>query len=1089
MSDGPGLPPSIEYPLDRHQPGTNGHIPAPDSPERPPEKMWLADLSIRQPHFITMLLVAVVVIGSIVYSRMPLDLFPDVSFPVVAVRTVYPGASPSEVERAVSKPIEDALISLNGVEAVRSTSMDSLSIVVVEFKFERDAKEAADEVRAKVDSLGNSLPLDAQEPVIERFDPSASPVLSLVISDRTGTYSPEQLRSLTDDSLKPRIERVPGVAAVNVTGGQVRQVHVELKREQLEALGVAPQQVLQAIRSENVDVPGGRVVQGTEEQLVKTTGRFTSLPEIGEVPILTARGTTVKLKEVATVSEGHEEVRALRRLNGAAGVVATIQKQSGANAITVAQGVERELGGISHAYPGLDTAVVADQSEFTEEAVADVQVAMLLGALLAALVVFAFFRDWRNTLVTVAGLPIIVLGTFAVMNVLGMGLNMITLMALSLSIGMLIDDAIVVRENIFRHMETGEEPKVAAQRGTAEIALAVLAVSSTIIAVFLPIAFTGGIVGTFLRDFGLTVAIAVVLSLVEAFTLAPMLSAYFFKRMEPHRLGDRRETRVERAFNRLFSGYHRVLSWSLQHRPAVLGIGFAMFFASLAVIPFMTTAFAPESDQGAFSVTMELPSGSRLAETDNAARRLEEILLQQPGVKHVFSTIGSDDGAVEKATLNVKLASKGAGVTQRATAAVRRDLEQAAAGAKLSIEPASTTAMIGGGTVIGAIRGKPVQFSVEGASYQDIDEASARIMEAIRAVPGAVDVDRSLKPGRPSLQVALDQARATDLGVSTGQVGSTIRTLVNGDTVGAFSAGSDDLDVVVRLQESDRRAPGDLLRLPVLTNRGALIPLSAIAQTVQAEEPPVIERQDRQRQVIVGASYQGRDQAEVIADARRAVARLQLPPGVTVTVSGQAKYTDEAFSSMGLALGLSVMFIYMILVSQFRSFIHPLTIMLALPFSIIGALLALFLTGKNLDMMAMIGIILLMGLVTKNSILLVDFTNQLKRRGYSTRDALLAAGPIRLRPILMTTLAMIFGMIPVAAGAGPGAELRQGMGIGVIGGLLTSTLLTVVAVPVAYSLLDDLMAWVRRRPFRTTSAAPAEEKRQPEAAGKEAAAG
>ncbi len=1031
-------------------------------PERTPERMWLSDLSIRQPHLITMLMVTAVVVGALFYGRMGLDLYPDISLPVVAVSTAYPGASPSEVERAVSKPLEDALVSLNGVDSVRSTSRDSLSVVIVQFQMERNAKDAVDDVRTRLGAIRNTLPTDVREPVVEKFDPTAAPILSVAVSDTARRRSLEQLRTLADDTLKPRLERVPGVASVEVTGGLVREVHVDLRRDRLEALGVAPQQALQAVKGENLDVPGGRVVEGNREESVRIAGSFRSLDEVGAVPVPTSRGATVQLHDLATISEAYAEVRSLQRLNGQDAVVATVQKQSGTNTVAVAQAAKQELARLQRDVPGLDLATVTDQSEFTREAVSDTQTSLVLGALLAALVVFAFFRDWRNTLVTIAGLPVIVLGTFAAMHALGMTLNLVTLLALSLSIGMLIDDAIVVRENIFRHMEAGEAPHVAAQRGTAEIALAVLAVSSTIVAVFLPIAFTGGLVGRFLGDFGLTVTIAVLLSLIEAFTLAPMLSAHFFHRLAPAPLGEQGAGRVERAYRGLEAGYRRMLGGALRHRLPVLGVGLLLFFGSLVVVPFMQRAFMTESDRGSFGVTLELPPGARLEDTDRLARRAEDILRQQSGVVDVYSTVGTAQGGVGQATLQVKLASSGHGVSQRTMAAVRPALEDATRGAKLTTELASASTVLGGSAILGALRGRPIQFSLQGASYADLDAASQQVVAALGQVPGAIDVDRSIKPGEPSVALEVDRPRAADLGVSVAQVGATIRTLVNGERAGTYRQGEKDVDLVVQLQPSDRAVRADLLRLPVLTNRGAQVPLSSVARAVPGTEPSVIERQDRQRQVLVGGGYLGRDQAAVVGEARAAVDGLQLPPGVTVRVAGQEQYTADAFSSLGVALGLAVAFVYMILASQFRSFVHPLTIMLALPFSVVGALLGLFIAGKALDMLAMIGVILLMGLVTKNSILLVDFTNQLRRRGLSTREALLEAGPIRLRPILMTTLAMIFGMLPVAAGLGAGAELRQPMGISVVGGLLTSTVLTLVAVPVAYSLIDDVLGLVRR---------------------------
>lgn len=1035
-------------------PGAAGE-PGSTAPEMPPEKMWLSDLSIRQPHLITMLVVAVMVVGSLAYSRMGLDLFPDVSIPVVAVRTVYPGVSPSEVERAVTRPIEDAVLSLNGVDTVTSTSADSLSSVIVQFKLDKDAKVAADEVRARVDLVRNQFPTDTQDPVVQRFDPAAAPILSLAVSDSSGKRSPEQLRSLMDDALKPRLERIAGVASVAVTGGLVREIHVDLKRDRMEALGVAAQQVGQAIRGDNLDVPGGRVTRGSREQSVKTAGEITSLEQMGEVSVPSTRGTSVSLKDVADVSAGYAEVRAYRRLNGTDAVVATIQKQSGTNSVSVADEIKAEIKRIEADYANLRATVTADQSEFTRESVVDVQLSMVLGAFLTALVVFAFFRDWRNTLVTVAGLPVIVLGTFAVMSVLGMSLNMITLMALSLSVGILIDDAIVVRENIFRRMEAGEEPWVAAQRGTAEIALAVVAVSSTIIAVFLPIAFTSGITGKFLRDFGLTIAIAVLFSLVEAFTLAPMLSAHFFKRMVPSADGDRKVGRVERAFSRLDGAYRRLLEWALGRRLLVMGVGAALFVGSLAVVPFMTFAFTPETDQGMFTVSVELPVGSTLDETDRVARRVDSVLRQQPIVEDVFMMVGSDAGSVEKATLTAKLKAKAPGLTQGTIARLRPELEQVAAPAKLTAAPAASAVGGGGGAAAGTVNSRPVLYVVQGPAGADLDGVSRTVMEALAAIPGTVDVERSLQAGKPSTEVVVDRARAADLGISTVQVGNTVRALVNGDRAGSFRQGDKQIDVIVRLQASDRATADDLLRLPIATSRGTLVPLSAAANTAPTLESTLIERRDRQRMILVGAGVLGRTQGAVATDAARAVAQLQLPAGVTVKPSGQAAQTQDAFSALGMAMALSVLFVYMILCAQFASFVHPFTIMLALPFSIVGALLGLLLTGKGLDMLAMIGIILLMGLVTKNSILVVDFTNQLRRRGYATRDALLEAGPVRLRPILMTTLAMIFGMLPLALGVGAGSELRQSMGIGVIGGLLTSTLLTLVAVPVAYSLVES----------------------------------
>ena len=1044
------------------RPSLDGSAPAGEGWSQPPVRhgMWLSDLSIRQPVFITMLVLGVIVVGAISYSRMGLDLLPNMSLPVAAVQVVYPGANPEEVERSVTKLIEDAVVSLNGVDTVSSTSMDSVSLVLVMFKMDRNDKEAVDDVRMRVNTIRNSLPADVHEPVILRFDPTAMPILSFAVADPSGKRSSQELRAIADDKLRPRIEQVSGVAGVNVVGGVVREVHVDLKAAQLQAQGIPPQQVVQAIRTESLDVPAGRIADGKRENLVRTVGQVRSLAQLGEIPVITRpNGVAVKVRDVATVSEGQADVRMLSRLDGRDSVVGQVQKQSGTNTVQVADGVKRELARLQQEYPDLSFAIAFDSSTFTRQSVQDVQFSMVVGAVLAALVVLLFFRDLRNTLVTVAGLPVVVLGTFAAMYALGLTLNMITLMALSLTIGMLIDDAIVVRENIFRHMERGDEPRVAASRGTGEIALAVVAVTSTIVAVFLPIAFTSGIAGIFLRDFGITIAVAVLVSLVEAFTLAPMLSAYFFKRIDPSTHG--RVSLVARLFGGLNLGYRGLLGWALGHRLAVVAVGVLVLAGSLAVVPLMVFSFMPDTDQGQFGVGIELPPGSQLVETDLAARAVEQIVQTAPEVEHIFTTVGTTDGAVETATVNVKL--RGRGQTNDVIARLRPQFEQALGGIKLAVDRQSSTMGGGGSSASGALRNWPIQFAVQGDDFKALDQVSAELVSRFQRIPGAIDADRSSKPGKPGQAIVLDRAKATDLGVTTAQAGSTVRSLINGDRAGTYRASDRDLDIVVRLAEADRADPSSLLRLPIVTARGSQIPLGQVASVVESTEPTQISRENRQRQVIVGTNYLGRSVGEVQADARAAVAGMQLPEGVRVKVAGQQVYQEEMLSSLGLALGLAVLFVYMILASQFGSFVHPFTIMLALPFSIIGALLALFVFRFNFDMLAAIGMILLMGLVTKNSILLVEFTNQLRRRGLGVREAILEAGPIRLRPILMTTLSMIFGMIPVAVGFGAGSEMRQPMGVAVIGGLVTSTLLTLVVVPVAYSLIADLSRLVAGR--------------------------
>lgn len=1017
--------------------------------------MWLSDTSIKQPVFITMVMVAVLVVGGLFFNSMGLDLFPDISLPVVAVQTVYPGASPEEVESLVSKPIEEALGSLNRLSSIRSTSTDSMSLVIAEFDMEYSSKAAAEDVRERLATVRPTLPGDIREPTVTRFDPASAPILSFAIADRSGRLSPDELRTLAEKSIKPRIERVPGVAAVGLVGGLEREVHIDLDLSRLRAHNLSVQQVMGAVKGENLSLPGGRLGDGSTEDLLRTTGEFRSIEEIGLVQLLRPQLAPVYLRDISTISKGYKDQRTMSRVDGSDSVVASVQKQSGTNTVQVADAVKRELQAIESERPDLALAVAADQSVFTREATNDLLISLVVGGLLAAAIVFLFFRDLRNTLVTVAGLPVILLGTFGAMYVLGFSINMITLMALALSIGMLIDDAIVVRENIFRHMEGGEDPRAAASRGTAEIALAVVATTFSVVAVFGPIAFTTGIAGKLFREFGLTVVLAVLISLFEAFTLAPMLSAYFFKRVDPEKRGSR--SRRGSVYSWIEAAYRAILGWSLGHRIVVAVVAVVVFVSGLAVLPLLGRSFMPSSDRGEATVNLELPAGIALARTDRATRQVEELLLKEPEVAQVFTQVGAGEGAAEKASIRVKLKERGH--TEAFLGRVRPQIA-AVPNVSFSIEQ-QTVEGIGSSAAAGAVRGRPIQINFQGEDFDDLELASRQMMEALQAIPGAVDVSRSLKPGRPEVRVRLDRARAADLGVSTAQAASTIRTLVNGEKASRFRSPEGDVDIVVRLQEAHRQKVEDVLQLPVLSASGGQVSLNAVASVQRELAPTQIERQDRQRQIVVGAGYQGRDLGAVTSDARAALAQLQLPPGVSASFAGQSRYMQDMMVALTMALGLAVLFLYMVLASQFGSFVQPLIIMLALPLSFVGAFGALLATGRSLDMLAMIGLVLLMGLVTKNSILLIDFINRLRRQGLPRGEAILRAGPVRLRPILMTTLAMIFGMVPVALGLGAGSELRVGMAVTVIGGLITSTVLTLVVVPVAYTLVDDLGRRVR----------------------------
>lgn len=1008
--------------------------------------MKIADISIRQPVFIAMLMLALVVVGFVGYSRMSVDLIPNINPPFISITTIYPGASPDEIQRAISEPLEEALSSLNGVKSVTSTSAENVSQILVEFNLEVPATRAAEDVREKVAAVRAGFPTDARDPIIQRFDFSAAPVMTFAVVDRSGTIPSDELRRRVDDAIKPRVARLEGVADVNVSGGLVRQIQVNLNLDEMRVRRIAPQQVIAAIQTENLNLPGGRITDGGKDVLVRTPGNFQSVEEIGDIVISNPRGVPTYLKDIAEVKDGFADVERYSRLNGKDTIAVSVIKQSGSNTVRVADEVRQEIARIEKDYPELQITIANDQSEFIKHSVEDSLTDLILGGLFASLVVFFFFRDVRNTLVTVIGLPIIMIGTFAAMHAAGLGLNMITLLALSLAVGLVIDDAIVVRENIFRHMERGETPKRAAANGTNEVALAVLAMTFTVLAVFLPIAFATGMIGIFFREFGLTIAFAVAISLIEAFTLAPMLSAYLFKQRAPkpdaeHAAG------LASQLGWLDRLYRRMLGWALGHKKISALIGLLVFISILGSALLVEMSFLPTIDSDTFTMGILLPPGTPLAETDALARQVETRLKEVPDVKDVFASVGSS-AAPERATFTVKM--RESGLLTKAEAEIRKRFADLPG---LSFSFGESFA--GGGT---GVTGRAIQLNVSTTgSLAELDKASLRVMQAIADVPGLVDLDRSSQPGKPELHVDVDRQRASRVGLSTAAVGATVRTLINGTTASRYREKGREADIVVRLRPEDRSRLDDILSLSLMSSTGQIVPLRNVASISTSAGPTSIRRYNRQPQVVVGANYVGRTQGAVMNDIRARLAKVELPAGVTVSFGGQTEMMNESFNSLLFSMMLSVVFVYMVLASQFGSFTQPLVLMLALPLAFIGAFLALFIVRYAFDMTAMIGMILLMGLVTKNSILLVDFTNRLRDQGMSRDEALLTAGPIRLRPILMTTLALILGMLPVALGLGAGGSFRAPMAVAVIGGLITSTILTLLLVPVAYSIMDILL--------------------------------
>ncbi len=1025
--------------------------------------MNIPKLSISQPVLITMLVAAVVVVGFLGYTRLPVDLLPDVSFPVVAITTADPGASAEDVETSITKPIEEAVSSLNGVRNVTSTSRENLSQILVEFTLDTNPQTAAQNVQEKINAIRATFPTEARSPAVQRFDFAALPIMTVGIADTTGKTDPGDLRRFVDDTVVPSLERTAGVAQVNVSGGLVREIQVQLSLDALRARHISAQQVSNAIAQANASVTGGTVTQDGKDLLLRTPGQFKTLDQIANVVIEAPGRVPVRVGDVATVVDGHADVETYSRLNGNDSVAVTILKQSGSNTVAVANAVRDEIATLQRQYPNTSLVVASDQSEFIKSSVQDSLTDLILGGLFAALVVLFFFRDLRNTIVTVIGLPVIMIGAFAAMQALGLTLNIVTLLALSLAVGLVIDDAIVVRENIFRHMERGEDPKTAALNGTTEVGLAVLAMTLTVVSVFLPIAFVGGLIGKFFSPFGLAVTAAVLLSFVEAFTLAPMLSAHWFKQLPP-RAGHANVEGASAQLGWLDRLYRRALGWTLAHRLATAGLGALAFLAIVACLPFLQLNFFPSTGSDTFQISMRMPAGTTLDATDAAARQVEGTLRSLPETADVLTTVGGQ-GTPENASFTVKIKDPSA------LARLESQLRQ-------TMVNVPGFVFSGGGFEGGGndISNRQIQINLQTAgSENDLIAASQQIMDAIKDVPGLVDLDRSYQPGKPELHVTVDGTRAATLGLNTTTVGATLRTLVNGDTVSRYQDPGREADIVVRLRPEDRGRLSDILGLSLTTTTGQSVPLQSIASIDNASGPTALERLNRQPKITVGANILGRAQQSVVGDIQKRLNRLQLPAGVTVNFGGEVQQFNESFSALIISLLLSVLFVYMILASQFGSFTQPLVMMLALPLSLLGAFLALLLTGLPFDLTAMIGVIMLFGLVTKNSILLIDFANRLRRQGMSVDQALLTAGPIRLRPVLMTSLSLILGSLPVAVGLGTGGSFRQPLALVVIGGLITSTILTLLLVPTAYGSLDLLLTRVRRAPTQAQAVAtPAE---------------
>jgi HAE1 family hydrophobic/amphiphilic exporter-1 len=1031
--------------------------------------MWFTRVSINNPVFATMMMLALLVLGIFSYQRLKVDQFPDVSFPVVVVQTSYPGAAPESVEEEVTRKIEEAVNTISGIKTLSSRSFEGTSLVIIEFDLSIDAKIAAQDVREKVAAVRPTLREEVKEPKVSRFNPDDYPIVSVSVTSDTRPL--RELTTLADQVIKKRLENIRGVGQASLVGGVMRNLRVHLRLNDLEALQVGADQVISALRAENQEVPVGSLSGSGVDRVVQVTGRLAAPADFRSLIVARRGAKPVTLGQVADIEDGQAEEDSVALINGHRALSVDIIKAQGENTIEVVDGVREAVRELAKQLPAdVKIDIVRDGSTGIRNSVADVQSTLIEGGVLTIAIVFLFLASWRSTVITGLTLPIALIGTFLFIYAMGFTLNVLTLMALSLSVGLLIDDAIVVRENIVRHMALGKGHHAAALDGTQEIGLAVLATTFSIVAVFLPVGFMGGIIGRFFHQFGVTVVSAVLISMFVSFTLDPMLSSIW---RDPEAHGHHGRGPVGRLlawFTRFTDAlerrYEKLLAWSLDHRKSVLAIAVGSFVGAFALLPLLGSEFVTEPDLNELQVQFTTPVGSSLELSQAKAQQADAALREFPEVKYTYATINTGFSR-GKNSVNIFVQL----VPRKERSRSQSELSQPVRERLAQIAGIEVTQVAAFKSVSS---GKPLQVSLLGQDRETLDRIAQQVMAVMAATPGAVDIETSSKAAKPQLSVDLKRELASDLGIGVGQVAGTLRPLLAGQAVGNWRAPDGQFyDVTVQLPAASRESTDDLARVYLASNRndanGAprMVALREIADLHQALGATQVNRKEQLREVLITSNNQGRPAGDINRDIRARLDKIELPAGYRYTMGGSAKDIQESMHFAGIALALAVIFIYLILASQFGSFLQPVAIMVSLPLSLIGVILALLVFRSTLNIFSIIGFVMLMGLVTKNAILLVDFINRGMRAGKPRREAVVEAGAVRLRPILMTTLAMIFGMLPLALGLGAGGEQRAPMGQAVVGGVITSGLLTLVVVPVIYTYFDDFTKWLKQRFQRT----------------------
>ncbi len=1024
--------------------------------------MFLSDFSVRRPVAITMLILVVVLMGAISFTRLGIDMFPEMEFPMVSVVTTYPGVAPEDMEELISKPIEEVVATVKGIREVRSVSHEGISVVSAEFVWGTNLDFAAQDIRAIIDLIEVFLPEGMNRPLVVKFDMAMMPILMLGI---TGERDLFDLRDLIDDVAKPRLERIEGVASVMLFGGLEREFLVEIDRSRLEAHNLSLPEVAGAIRAANLNLPAGHLVEGPREFLVRTMGEFEGLDEIRRTVVSLREGKPIYLEDIAVVSDTHKELRGYTRVDGQDGLLMSISREPGANTVRIVRQVREELNQLKKVLPpDIEMQEMFDQAKFIEASISGLARSGLWGGLAAIFVLFLFLRNWRPTLTIALAIPLAILATFIPLYSFGYTLNMMTLGGLALAMGMLLDNAIVVIENIFRHFKEGKGPKEAAQVGTGEMSMAISASTLTTIVVFLPLAFVAGITGRMAQGLGITVGSSLIVSLFVALTLVPMVASKLLRKKPVTSNQLSVTSSADGRFNRFREGYQGLLTWALKHRAKVILTAAAIFISSLGFLTLLDTEFIPRMDSGIYMATLRMPIDTSLEETDRVVRGVERIIADIPEMEASTVSVGLYPGA------EVDLAF-GFGVTgvneamffgtltgieerKRSTEEVLNEIRHRI---PEDIEGLSTSfTEFGPAAMMGEAGIAPINIKIFGKDLTVLEELSNVVTKKLEGIEGIHSIDATLRPGKPELQIEIDRERASRKGLGVAGIANAVRMAIKGDVVTRFREAGEEIDIRLRLREADRDSLADLT---IPSPKGMLVHLDEVAEIHSRRGLAAIFREERVRVAEVNAHFIGRSLGEIMDEVRGAVAGITIPPGYFIEYGGEYEDMIEMFYSLIFVLVLAVLLVYMVMAAQFESLLHPFAIIFSIPLSLIGVVSALLITGNTLSLASFIGMIMVTGIVVNNAIVLIDYVNQLRAKGLSRDKAIIQAGGVRLRPILMTASTTILALLPLTLGRAMGVEMRSSMAVAIIGGLFASTFFTLVVVPTIYSLLDD---WAHR---------------------------